>query len=421
MQVLKVADLADYIEEVFTQEQGLQDIWVEGEVGSCTVSTQGHCYVTLKDERASIRGVMFRLQYAAIGFQVEPGMVLLAHGRVNFYRDRGETQLILDTAQPSGVGGLYLAFEQLRKRLEAEGLFDPEHKRLPPAFPSKVAIVTSESGAALRDVLKVLRRRCPVVPALVVHALVQGDVAAASVVRALKRAAGRPGVEVILLVRGGGAIEDLASFNDEALARAIRACPVPVIVGVGHETDFTIADFAADVRAATPSQAAEMAVPDLAQMRRDVLARRQRLSLAVTNEVAAKREQMLALRERLHRQSPTLQLPVMRQRVDDRLERLNAALRARLERATQRLQAHAARLEALSPMAVLGRGYSLARDEKGRLVTSIAGLAPGRRLTTVFADGSAVGEIVEVTPRAATGNAPAVAAGRGDESEADGG
>jgi exodeoxyribonuclease VII large subunit len=156
-------------------------------------------------------------------------------------------------------------------------------------------------------------------------------------------------------------------------------------------------------------------------MRRDVLARRQRLSLAVTNEVAAKREQMLALRERLHRQRPTLQLPVMRQRLDDRLERLNAALRAGLERTTQHLQAHTARLEALSPMAVLGRGYSLARDEQGRLVTSIAGLAPGRRLTTVFADGSAVGEIVEVTPRAATGNAPAVAAGRGDEPEADGG
>jgi exodeoxyribonuclease VII large subunit len=403
MLVRKVGDLAEYIEEVFSQEQGLQDVWVEGEVGSCTVSVQGHCYLTLKDERASIRGVMFRLSYARIGFQVQPGMMLLAHGRVNFYRDRGETQLVLDTAQPSGVGGLYLAFEQLRQRLEAEGLFDPRHKRRPPAFPRKVAIVTSESGAALRDVLKVLRQRCPVVPAVVVHALVQGDVAAASVVRALKRASELPVVEVILLVRGGGAIEDLASFNDEALARAIRACAVPVIVGVGHETDFTIADFAADVRAATPSQAAEMAVPDLAQLRRDVVAQRQRLSTAVSREATAKREELRVLAARLDRQSPARQMPVMRQRLDDRADRLNAALKVGLERAAQRLSGHTQRLEALSPIAVLGRGYSLARDEGGELVTSVAGLSPGRHLTTVFADGSVEAEIVSVSPKDGNG------------------
>ncbi|MDP9325336.1 MAG: exodeoxyribonuclease VII large subunit [Candidatus Dormibacteraeota bacterium] len=406
MQVLKVGDLAEYIDEVFSQEQGLQDVWVEGEVASCTVSVQGHCYLTLKDERASIRGVLFRASYARIGFLIQSGMMLLAHGRVNFYRDRGETQLLLDTAQPSGVGGLYLAFEQLKNRLEAEGLFDPRHKRRPPAFPRKVAIVTSESGAALRDVLKVLRRRCPAVPALVVHALVQGDVAAASVVRALKRAAQRPGVEVILLVRGGGAIEDLASFNDESLARAIRACPVPVIVGVGHETDFTIADFAADVRAATPSQAAEMAVPDQAQLRRDVLAQRERLNGAIAREAATKAEALRVLGERLDRQSPERQVPLMRQRLDDRAQRLEAALRVGLDRAKQRLQGHSDRLEALSPIAVLGRGYSLARDEQGALVTSVAGLRPGRRLTTVFADGSAEAEITSVTPNAGADTAP---------------
>jgi exodeoxyribonuclease VII large subunit len=398
MQVIRVGDLAEHIEEVFSQEQGLQDVWVEGEVGSCTVSVQGHCYLTLKDDRASIRGVLFRLSYARIGFQIQPGMMLLAHGRVTFYRDRGETQLLLDTAQPSGVGGLYLAFEQLKNRLTAEGLFDPRLKRRPPAFPRRVAIVTSESGAALRDVLKVLRRRCPVVPALVVHALVQGEVAAASVVRALKRAARQPGVEVILLVRGGGAIEDLASFNDEALARAIRACPVPVIVGVGHETDFTIADFAADVRAATPSQAAEIAVPDLAQLRRDVVDRRRRLDDAVRREAVTKGEALRVLGERLDRQSPVRLLPVMRQRLDDRTDRLDAALRVGLDRAAQRLRAQRQRLTALSPLAILGRGYSLARDEDGVLVTSVAGLSPGRRLTTVFADGSAEAEVVSVTP-----------------------
>ncbi|MEA2646221.1 MAG: exodeoxyribonuclease large subunit [Chloroflexota bacterium] len=398
MQVLHVSDLVNYIDEVISGEQGLQDVWVEGEVGEFKVSVQGHCYLTLKEGKASLRGVMFRLQYARVGFQLQPGMILLAHGRVGYYKDRGEMQIIIDTAQPSGVGGLYLAFEQLRKRLEAEGLFDPGAKRALPAFPRRVAVVTSESGAALRDVLKVLRRRCPVVPVLVVHALVQGEVAAASVVRALRRAGSRPDVEVVLLVRGGGAIEDLASFNDEALARAIRECPVPVVVGVGHETDFTIADFAADVRAATPSHAAELAVPDLAQMRRDVLGLRQRLGMAISREVAAKGESLRAAGDRLGRQSPARQLPVMRQRLDERSERLAAALQAGLDRAARQLQAERARLEALSPLGVLGRGYSLARDEQGALVTSVVGLAPGRRLTTVFADGSAVGEVVEVTP-----------------------
>jgi exodeoxyribonuclease VII large subunit len=205
-------------------------------------------------------------------------------------------------------------------------------------------------------------------------------------------------VEVILLVRGGGAIEDLASFNDEALARAIRACPVPVIVGVGHETDYTIADFAADVRAATPSQAAELAVPDLAQMRRDIFAQRQRLGLAVSHEVAAKREALTTVGKRLDGVSPSRQLPLMRQRVDERLERLGAALNVGMERATTRLASHRGRLEALSPMAVLGRGYSLARDEAGAVVTSVTGVHPGSRLTTVFADGSVMGEILEVRP-----------------------
>jgi exodeoxyribonuclease VII large subunit len=207
-------------------------------------------------------------------------------------------------------------------------------------------------------------------------------------------------VEVILLVRGGGAIEDLASFNDEGLARAIRACPVPVIVGVGHETDFTIADFAADVRAATPSQAAEMAVPDQAQLRRDVLAQRERLNGAIAREAATKAEALRVLGERLDRQSPERLVPLMRQRLDDRAQRLEAALRVGLERAAQRLQGQSDRLEALSPIAVLGRGYSLARDEQGALVTSVVGLRPGRRLTTVFADGSAEAEITAVNPNA---------------------
>jgi exodeoxyribonuclease VII large subunit len=404
MQVLRVGDVAEFIEEVISDQPGLQDVWVEGEVADCKVSRQGHCYLTLKDERASLQAVAFRLTYSRINFQIQPGMMLLVHGKVQLYKDRSQLQMILDRAQPSGVGDLFLAYEQLRKKLEAEGLFSERVKRPLPPFPRRVGIVTSESGAALRDVLKVLRRRCPVVPALLAHAPVQGEVAAAALVRALRRVSTREGVDVVLLVRGGGSIEDLAAFNDEQLARGIRACPVPVVVGVGHETDYTIADFAADVRAATPSVAAEMAVPDLADLRRQVMDRRQRLSLAVTHEVAAKRERLVGARDRLGRQSPVLRLPELRQRLDDRQERLGAALRAGIERSRRALEAERRRLEALSPLSVLGRGYSLARDENGAVVTSIAGLSPGRRLTTVFADGSVLGEVLEVRPAGEDGN-----------------
>jgi exodeoxyribonuclease VII large subunit len=398
VEVLHVGDVAEFIEEVLSDHPGLQDVWVEGEVAECTVSRQGHCYLTLKDERASLRAIAFRLTYSRIRFEIQPGMMLLVHGKVQLYRDRGQLQLILDSAQPSGVGDLFLAFEQLRQKLEVEGLFSPDVKRALPGFPRRVGVVTSEAGAALRDVLKVLRRRCPVVPALLAHAPVQGEVAAAALVRSLRRVAVRPGVDVVLLVRGGGSIEDLASFNDEQLARAIRSCPVPVVVGVGHETDYTIADFAADVRAATPSMAAEMAVPDLADLRRLVLDRRQRLGLAVTREVATKHERLQSASARLGRQSPGRRLPELRQRLDDRQERLGVALRAGVERARRALIAERRRLEALSPMAVLGRGYSLARDENGAVIISVTGLAPGRRLTTVFADGSVLGEVLEVHP-----------------------
>jgi exodeoxyribonuclease VII large subunit len=394
--VLRVGDLAEFLDEVISDQPGLQDVWVEGEVADCKVSRQGHCYLTLKDERASLQAVAFRLTYNSIRFQIQPGMMLLVHGKVQLYKDRSQVQLILDSAQPSGVGDLFLAFEQLRKRLESEGLFAAGIKRPLPAFPRRVGIVTSESGAALRDVIKVLRRRCPVVPVLLAHAPVQGEVASAALVRALRRIATRPGVDVVLLVRGGGSIEDLASFNDETLARAIRACQVPVVVGVGHETDFTIADFAADIRASTPSMAAELAVPDLADLRRQVLDRRRRLSVSVSRELEAKREQLRAAGDRLVRQSPALRVPELRQRLDERQERLGAALRAGLDRARRALAAERARLEALSPMAVLSRGYSLARDESGAVVMSVAGLVPGRRLTTVFADGSVLGEVIEV-------------------------
>ncbi|MHB8509647.1 MAG: exodeoxyribonuclease VII large subunit [Candidatus Dormibacteria bacterium] len=400
MQVLTVSDLNDYLTEVITQEVGLQDLWVEGEVADLRPAPSGHCYFALKDARSRVNCVMFRREYSAVRFQLQHGMVLLAHGRLSTYRERGSVQLVLDRVQPSGVGDLHLAFEQLRTRLAAEGLFDETKRRKPPFFPRRLAVVTSASGAALRDVLKVLGRRCPATEVLVVHAMVQGEGAALQMVRALRQAGAQPGVEVVLLVRGGGSPEDLASFNDESLARAIRACPWPVIVGVGHETDTTIADFAADLRAPTPSAAAEMAVPDLRQLRQTVAAARQRLERAARSELGVKRERLEVARERLERQSPARQLPLLRQRLDDRVDRLGQALRVGLDRTARQLESQRNRLEALSPLRVLARGYSMARDEEGRVVTSITTLGLGSKLSTVFADGVAVGEVVALEPAA---------------------
>ena len=417
MQVHSVSDLAAWIKEVFTRDRGLQDIWVEGEVASFKMAASGHCYFTLKDDGAAISAVMFRMAASRLRFQVQEGMVVLAHGRLEFYGDRGQTQLILDAAQPSGVGALYLAFEQLKAKLNAEGLFDVRLKRTLPFLPRRVAVVTSEAGAALRDVIEVIHRRCPIVGVVVAHAPVQGQISPAKLILSLRRAGALPEVDVVLLVRGGGSLEDLAAFNDEVLARAIRACPVPVVTGVGHETDFTIADFAADVRAATPSQAAEIAVPSLVELRRHLLQLRHRLDttlpdvgrhrqalvelkdrldLAVAREAAAKRDRLEYARERLERQSPALQLPRMRQRVDERRERLDAALRAGLERARADLRTSRGQLDALSPLKVLRRGYSLARTEDGRVVTSVVGLQVGQRLVTQFSDGSALGELLSI-------------------------
>jgi exodeoxyribonuclease VII large subunit len=397
MQVYTISQVTDWLGEVISEEPRLQDLWVEGEVAEVKIAASGHCYLTLKDDRTSVKCVIFRTNLLQVGFAITPGMTLLAHGHANIYTGRAaEVQLVFDQAQPSGVGALYVAFEQLRRRLEQEGLFDARLKRRAPFLPRRVAVVTSEGGAALRDVLKVLRRRAPVVSVLLVHTPVQGDNAAFSIVRALRQAAARSAVEVILLVRGGGSIEDLVAFNDEGVARAIRESPIPVIVGVGHETDSTIADFVADVRAPTPSAAAELAVPDLRELGRELLGMRQRLSAAIGRNVTDKRERLHLVERRLGQQSPVRRLPLMQQQLDERVERLQAALQRGVDRARQKLAADRAHLLALSPMAVLARGYSLTRDEQGGVIVSARELAAGRRITTVFADGEAESEVRSV-------------------------
>jgi len=423
----------------------LEDVLVEGEVSNLRLPGSGHIYFTLKDKNASVRCVCFRREAARIPFHPQNGMVVVAHGRVDVYETDGAYQLYVDRLEPAGVGALALALQQIAARLRAEGLFEESRKRALPVLPRRIAVVTSSTGAAVRDVCTVVRRRGRgTVGAVVVPTPVQGEGVAAMIVHALKRAQDLRDVDVVLLVRGGGSLEDLWAFNDETLARAIRDCRVPVVTGIGHETDTTIADFAADRRAPTPSAAAEMAVPDVVVLRQDVEARAVRLRQALRQELTLKRRELLASSARLGAVSPQRRLPQMRQQVDARAMQLRhallqhvamkrrrlqelrsslartspssrlpaerealrrrrgaleAAVRALLAERRSRLGAAQAQLGALSPLRTLERGYSITLDAaSGEVVTSAAGLAPGRRLRTLLREGAAVSEVVEVDP-----------------------
>jgi len=423
----------------------LEDVLVEGEVSNLRLPGSGHIYFTLKDRNASVRCVCFRREAARIPFHPQNGMVVVAHGRVDVYEVDGTYQLYVDRLEPAGVGALALAVQQLAARLRADGLFDESRKRALPVLPRRVAVVTSSTGAAVRDVCTVVRRRGRgTVGAVVVPTPVQGEGVASMIANALRRAQDLPGVDVILLVRGGGSLEDLWAFNDESLARAIRELRVPLVTGIGHETDTTIADHAADRRAPTPSAAAELVVPDVAALRQDVEARAVRLRQALRQELTLKRRELLASSSRLGAVSPERRLPQMRQQLDAQSMRLRHALlqhlaskrrrlhelqsllartspqgrlpaereglrrrRAALEASTRALlsqrratlAAAQAHLGALSPLRTLERGYSITLDgESGQVVTSSAGLAPGRRLRTLLREGAAISEVRDVEP-----------------------
>ena len=442
-QPLTVSQLTALVGDALARRPELEDVLVEGELSNLRSPGSGHLYFTLKDAGAALKCVCFRLQAARVPFQPTAGLRVVARGRIDVYAADGVYQLVVQSLDPAGVGAIALAVDQLRRRLEAEGLFDPARKRPLPLLPRRVAVVTSSTGAAVRDVCTVLRRRAPGIPVVVVASPVQGEGAEAALVRALERAQERSEVDVVLLVRGGGSIEDLVAFQGEALARAIAAARVPVVTGIGHETDTTIADWAADRRAATPSNAAEIAVPDAGACRIELAGRAIRLQQALRGEVAAKRRGLVRAEERLASASPARRLPEQRQRLDGRVAALRGALvaevarkrrgldaatarlglasperrlplerqrlgalRARLPVAWERLLADrkarvataGQRLDGLSPLRVLERGYSITLDAAGAVLTSPAGLAPGDLLRTRLAGGEVASRVVEDAP-----------------------
>jgi exodeoxyribonuclease VII large subunit len=385
---LSVGQLTKHLAALLDSDAILQDVWVRGEASNVTYHGSGHLYFGMKDEDACLRCVMWRSDARALQFVLEPGMQILAHGRMAVYEKRGEVQLIVDAAEPDGLGALFLAFEQLKGRLEAEGLFAPERKRPIPTFPRRVAIVTSPTGAVLHDVSTILRRRCPATTLVVVPARVQGEEAPESLVRAIAAANEASGAEVLIVARGGGSLEDLWAFNSEAVARAIAASRLPVVSAVGHETDVTIADFVADLRAPTPSAAAELVVPDGAELLRRVTEAQERLLHAARTRLLEDREHLHHLLARRPFARPLEEVNRRRQTLDDHQDRLLAASERRRERARLGLAALAGRLDALSPLAVLARGYAvLTREADGTPIRSRAQVSPGDRLRVRLRDG----------------------------------
>lgn len=402
-QALSITEVTGYLGEILESHPLLSDLWLQGELSEFKRhSASGHCYFSLKDEGALLRGVMWRSAADRMAQLPRSGDLVLAHGRLGFYSPRGDLQIYVDAMLPAGVGLLYARFEQLRARLEAEGLFSPERKRPLPELPRRIALVTAPGGAALQDMLTILARRCPLVEVLIAPCLVQGERAPDSIVEALYQAYAA-GVDLVILARGGGSLEDLWAFNDEAVARAAFASPVPLITGVGHETDTTIVDYVADLRAPTPSAAAELAVPELADLHARIDHARSRIAFAATSDFARRRTGLAEAASAVEHHAPLRRLGRDRQLIDDLTRRMGRAVATAAELRQVSLRGLTGRLEALSPLATLARGYAVVRHaDTGRVVTTPAHAPPGAPLQITLRDG----ELAATTRRPATGTSP---------------
>ncbi len=387
IQAWSVSEVNRYVRDLLESDHNLRDLWVQGEVSNLARPRSGHIYFTLKDERASLRCVMWRSTVQQQKFLPQDGDAVEAHGKISVYEVGGQYQFYVDVIKPRGKGALYQEFLRLKAKLEAEGLFDEERKRPIPLWPGRIGIVTSPTGAALRDMLNTLRRRYPLVEVILAPSAVQGQAAPGGIVRALQALNETVRPNVILVGRGGGSIEDLWAFNDENVARAIAASEVPVISGVGHQTDFTIADFVADLRAPTPTAAAELAVPNREDLLLDLSAARQRLEQVVTLKLDDQRWHLKNLAQTIRQLSPQARIQSDRQRLDELSHRTATTVRHTLQIQRSRLEAAVQRLNDLNPKTVLARGYALVTDTEERIVRSVEQVAPGDSLHVRVSDG----------------------------------
>jgi exodeoxyribonuclease VII large subunit len=368
LQILTVTELTTYLRELIDADEIARDVWVEGEVSNFNRHSSGHCYFTMKEGETQLGAACWRSYVARIGAMPANGAAILAHGRVAFYEGRGQLQLIVDDIRPAGIGLLQAQFERLKARLDAEGLFDPSRKRPLPALPHRIGIATSPTSAALQDILHILGRRYPLAEVIIAPCKVQGAGAADSVVEALYTLY-EANVDVIIVARGGGSAEDLWTFNEESVARAVFASPVPLVSGVGHETDTTMIDYVADLRAPTPSAAAELVTPDRTEMSEVLDYLRERLDQAMDTRFAMLRNDLDRSRRRLELRSPLARIGRDRQFLDETLRRAEVRIGHRILLERAKLDGMQARLTALSPKATLERGYAVVRKSDGHVVT----------------------------------------------------
>ncbi len=395
--VFSVTQVSRYLKELLDSDEILQDVWVRGEISGYRTYSSGHSYFTLKDAEAQLPCVFFkyaRLRSSAP--ELHDGMAIAANGHISLYERDGKMQLYVENVELVGEGALFLRFEQLKMRLAAEGLFDASRKRPLPACPSVIGIVTSPEGAALRDMLRVLRTRFPLSRVILSPTLVQGAEAPAAIAGALDALNAHGEAEVVILARGGGSIEDLWAFNEEVVARAIARSQIPVISGVGHETDFTIADLVADYRASTPTAAAAAAVPDIAEWRDKLLEFQEELAESVEAYLNDQREQLGRSRRDLLRLDPHYQLERLQQRLDDTTALLQARMQHILSLRTERLRGVALRLHSLSPLLTIARGYAVVRRDRDQtVVTSTQEVRSGDELTIQVTDGHIHAQVKE--------------------------
>jgi len=392
---LTVTQLNEYIKMMFESQPTLNRLFLRGEISNFVNHRSGHFYFTLKDENSLIRAVMFKGSAMKLNFQPENGMRVIARGKVSVFPRDGQYQFYADDMELDGIGALYIAFEQLKNKLAAEGLFDDSRKKPLPKFPSKIGIITSPTGAAIRDMLNVTGRRYPMAEITIYPALVQGNDAPRSLaagIRYFNNSENRP--DVIIIGRGGGSIEDLWAFNNEQLARFIAASEIPIISAVGHETDFTICDFVADRRAPTPSAAAELAVPDSFELSGRIKIYESRVCTLLSRKLSNGYERLRILSRSRVLASPETLFDNLKLRVDRNSDLLDASIKAKLTLCRAELKTDAGKISSLSPLGVLSRGYGAVTDEDGNIVKSVSGLDIGQKIDVTLSDGSVTAEII---------------------------
>jgi exodeoxyribonuclease VII large subunit len=394
--ILSVSGVTQYLRALMESDEILRDVWVSGEISTLSTPSSGHIYFTLKDSDAALKCVIWRAQAMRLRGRLQTGLAVEVHGAFSVYEAGGQYQLYVDTLRPAGEGTLYQEFIRLKARLEAEGLFDEERKRSLPEIPARIGIVTSPTGAALQDILNTLQNRYPLAQVVLAATPVQGQEAPAKIVKAIQNLNRYGNVDVILLARGGGSLEDLWAFNDEAVVRAVVSSEAPVVTGIGHETDFTLSDFAADLRAPTPTGAAVAVSPDRNELLRDLGGLYAGIESGFQRRLSDLSQNLNHLQQRLNLLSPAARVRNDSQRLDENFQRLERSIRQQMALRCSSLDGTYRRLESLNPLQVLNRGFALVRNASGQVIRTVEEVSRDAEITIRVADGDIGAKVTSI-------------------------